>query len=147
MTSRVNVILSPFVSIQVFAQPLIAAGDYFGFKELARPRTFDFTEYGTAIGSLSRDAAAAKYVVDPDGTGGTESFTFDDPDFSLRSLKVNAVFRWEIKPGSTLYAVWTRQQTDETDPGVFRAGRDARAMLTAPGDDVILFKIAYWFGR
>jgi hypothetical protein len=147
MTSRVNVILSPFVSIQVFAQPLIAAGDYFGFKELARPRTFDFTEYGTAIGSLSRDAAAARYIVDPDGTGGTESFTFDDPDFSLRSLKVNAVFRWEIKPGSTLYAVWTRQQTDETDPGVFRAGRDVRAMLTAPGDDVILFKIAYWFGR
>ena len=147
MTSRVNVILSPFVSIQVFAQPLIAAGDYFGFKELARPRTFDFTEYGTAIGSLARDAAAAKYLVDPDGTGSTESFTFDDPDFSLRSLKVNAVFRWEIKPGSTLYAVWTRQQTDETDPGVFRAGRDVRAMLTAPGDDVILFKIAYWFGR
>jgi len=60
---------------------------------------------------------------------------------------VNAVFRWEIKPGSTLYAVWTRQQTDETDPGVFRAGRDVRAMLTAPGDDVILFKFAYWFGR
>ena len=147
MTSRVNVILSPFVSIQVFAQPLIAAGDYFGFKELARPRTFDFAEYGTAIGSLSRDAADARYIVDPDGTGGTGSFTFDDPDFNLRSLKVNAVFRWEIKPGSTLYAVWTRQQTDDTGRGVFRAGRDIRAMLTAPGDDVVLFKIAYWFGR
>jgi hypothetical protein len=60
---------------------------------------------------------------------------------------VNAVFRWELKPGSTLYAVWTRQQNDDSNPGAFSAGRDARAMLTAPGDDVILFKIAYWFGR
>jgi hypothetical protein len=59
----------------------------------------------------------------------------------------NAVFQWEIKPGSTLYAVWTRQQTDDTGRSVFRAGRDIRAMLTAPGDDVVLFKIANWFGR
>jgi hypothetical protein len=147
MTSRVSVILTPAVSIQVFAQPLIAAGDYFGFKELARPRTFDFTEYGTALGSLSRAVTGAKYIVDPDGTGNADSFTFDDPDFSLRSLKVNAVFRWEMKPGSNFYAVWTRQQKDETDPGVFRAGRDARAMFTASGDDIILFKIAYWLGR
>jgi hypothetical protein len=85
--------------------------------------------------------------VDPDGDGAAESFTFDNPDFSVRSLKVNAVFRWELKPGSTLYAVWTRQQNDDSNPGAFSAGRDARAMLTAPGDDVILFKIAYWFGR
>ena len=69
MTSRVNVILSPFVSIQVFAQPLIAAEDYFGFKELARPRTFDFSEYGTAIGSITRDAADASYTSTRTGSG------------------------------------------------------------------------------
>jgi hypothetical protein len=39
---------------------------------------------------------------------------------------------------------------DRTDP--CRAtppviDRDIRAMLTAPGDDVVLFKIAHWFGR
>jgi hypothetical protein len=147
MTTRVAVILTPKVSVQVYSQPLIAAGDYFGFKELARPHTFDFAEYGMTLGTISRNAAEKEYTVDPDSSGNAESFTFDDPDFSLRSLRVNAVFRWEMKPGSTFYAVWTRQQKDDSNPGVFNAGRDARAMLSAPGDDVILFKIAYWIGR
>jgi hypothetical protein len=147
MTTRVAVILTPTVSVQVYSQQLIAAGDYFGFKELVRPRTFHFAEYGTALGTISRNAAEKQYIVDPDSDGTAEAFTFDDPDFSLRSLRVNAVFRWEMKPGSTFYAVWTRQQKDDANPGVFNAGRDARAMLSAPGDDVILFKIAYWIGR
>jgi hypothetical protein len=38
MTTRVSVIVTPKVSMQVFAQPLIAVGDYGDFKELARPR-------------------------------------------------------------------------------------------------------------
>ncbi len=53
MTTRINVVLTPTVSVQVFAQPLLANGDYVNFKELARPRTFDFLEYrprGTLAG-------------------------------------------------------------------------------------------------
>jgi hypothetical protein len=147
MTTRVSVIVSPKISLQVFMQPLIAAGDYDGFKELARPRTFDFFQYGTAASSIAFDAADRVYTVDADGAGASESFTFDDPDFSLRSLRANAVFRWEMKPGSAFYAVWTRLQKDESNPGVFRAGRDLRDMFGAPGDDVILFKLAYWLGK
>ncbi len=59
MTTRVSVILSPTVSIQLYAQPLLAAGDYGGFKELARPRTYDFNQYGARASSLAYDAAAA----------------------------------------------------------------------------------------
>ena len=38
-------------------------------------------------------------------------------------LRLNAVFRWEIRPGSTFYAVWTRQQEDTRDPGSFALAR------------------------
>jgi hypothetical protein len=148
MTTRVTAVLSPTVSVQVFAQPLLAAGDYTHLKELARPRTFDFLDYQAAGLPISRDPSSRKYTVDPDGASGVAStFTFDDPDFSLRSLRLNAVFRWEMKPGSTLYAVWTRLQEDKTNPGPFALGNDARAMFGAPGDDVFLVKIAYWIGR
>ena len=37
MTTRANVIFAPRASLQVFMQPLLATGDYSGFKELARP--------------------------------------------------------------------------------------------------------------
>src|SRR5688572_1011293 len=149
LTTRVAVILTPKISMQVYMQPLLAAGDYSDFKELAAPRTFDFLHYGaTASSALSFDEAARRYTADPDGTvGDAPSFTFNNPDFNLKSLRLNAVFRWEVKPGSTFYAVWTRQQQDFANPGVFAPRRDAGDMFRAPGDDVILVKMAYWIGR
>ena len=47
------------------------------------------------------------------------AFTFSDPDYNFKSLRLNAVFRWEMKPGSNFYVVWTRQQQDFSDPGQF----------------------------
>jgi hypothetical protein len=147
LTTRANVILTPRVSIQIFAQPLIANGDYDDFKELAQPRTFDFLSYGVDIGELFYDAGRNLYRVDPDGAGVAPSFTFGNPDFNFKSLRLNAVFRWEPRPGSAFYAVWTRQQQDSTNPGGFALGRDTSAMFSAPGDDIFLVKLAYWIGR
>jgi hypothetical protein len=148
MTTRVNLILTPTVSVQIFAQPLLAGGDYVNFKELARPRTYEFLQYGSAGRSLDFDAVANTYDVHPDGPSGAAStFSFDNPDFNLKSLKLNAVFRWEITSGSNFYAVWTRQQEDTRDPGRFVFGRDTGRLFGAPGDDVFLVKIAYWIGR
>jgi hypothetical protein len=148
LTTRVNLILTPRVSIQVFAQPLLAVGDYSEFKELAAPRTFDFLPYGAGASRVALDEAANEYSVDPDGPdGAARPITFGNPDFNLKSLRLNAVFRWELKAGSTFYAVWTRQQQDLSNPGVFVPGRDAASMFRAPGDDIVLVKMAYWIGR
>jgi hypothetical protein len=147
MTTRVSVIVTPTVSMQVYAQPLLAVGDYHDFKELARPRTYDFAHYGVTAGTIAYNPLARTYAVDPDGTGAAPEFTFNNPDFNFKSLRLNAVFRWEMKPGSALYAVWTRQQVDFSNPGVFAPGRDARALFGAGGDDVFLVKMAYWLGR
>ena len=147
LTTRVNVILTPRISVRVFIQPLLASGDYSHFKELARPRTFEFMEYNTTKSSITYDAASSTYTADPDPAGGAPPFTFGNPDFNFKSLRVNAVFRWEFKPGSTLYGVWTRQQQDLSSPGTFAVGRDAGALFSARGDDVFLVKLAYWLGR
>ena len=145
LTTRVNLTLTPRVSVQVFAQPLLAVGDYTDFKELAAPRTFTFQHYGPS--QISFDSALRRYTVDPDADNSAAPFSFGNPDFNLKSLRLNAVFRWEPKPGSTFYAVWTRQQQDFAHPGVFVPGRDWAAMLRARGDDVVMVKMAYWIGR
>ena len=147
MTTRANVIVTPHVSLQVYMQPLLATGDYTGFKELALPRTLDFLRYGDGVSTLSYDPASQIYTADPDGAGTAPAFTFSNPDYNLKSLRVNAVFRWEMRPGSKFYFVWTRQQQDPSNPGVFSPGRDVRAMFGARGNDVILLKMAYWIGR
>jgi hypothetical protein len=147
LTTRVNMIFSSRHSLQVFAQPLLASGNYDDFKELAAPRTYEFFRYISPAASLSYDAVANTYTADPDRNGPAPPLTFDDPDFSLKSLRLNAVFRWELKPGSAFYAVWTRHQEDESHPGEFSLGRDIGTLFSARGDDIFLVKIAYWIGK
>ncbi len=145
LQTRVNYVLSPRMSLQIYMQPLVSVGDYDEFKELARPRTFQFTEYWRDRGSLVYMPAARRYTVTP-GDGGTP-FTFSDPDFNFKSLRLNAIFRWEWRPGSAMYLVWTEQREDVDHPGQFAFRRDFRGLFGAPADDVILFKIAYWFQK
>ncbi|HEX7792769.1 MAG TPA: DUF5916 domain-containing protein, partial [Vicinamibacterales bacterium] len=147
LTTRVSVILTPRVSLQLFAQPLLATGDYSDFKAFAAPRTYDFSSFGSGRSTLTFNASDNQYTADADGNGPAPSLTFDNPDFNIKSLRANAVFRWELKPGSNLYVVWTRMQEDDRYPGDFRLGRDLSAMFSARGDDVFLVKIAYWIGR
>ena len=94
---------------------------------------------------MSYHPAARIYTVDP--CDGGAPFTFSDPDFNFKSLRLNVIFRWEWKPGSTMYVVWTEQRQDLSSPGQFAFSRDFGAAFRAPADDVLMFKIAYWFQR
>jgi hypothetical protein len=145
LQTRVNFVLSPKISLQVYMQPLVSVGRYDGFKELARPRTYDFVRFGQDRGTVVHDPVPRQYTVMPDDGGAP--FSFDNPDFNFKSLRLNAIFRWEWRPGSAMYFVWTEQREDAARPGQFALGRDVRGIFGAPADDVILFKIAYWFQR
>jgi len=144
MDTRVNVILSPKMSIQAYIQPLLSAGRYSGFKEPAQPRTYDFLQYGTNGGAITFNPEAGAYLVQP--TVGSP-FVIPNPDFNFTSLRVNAVYRWEFKPGSTLYVVWTQQREDEEEQGRFAFNQDISRMMRAPGDNVFMVKMSYWFSR
>jgi hypothetical protein len=145
IVTRASVVFSPKASLQVYMQPLVSVGDYTRFKQLARPRTYDFITYGEDAGTLSYDAATRQYTVGP-GDGGAP-FVFDDPDFNVKSLRLNAIFRWEWRPGSAMYFVWTEQRADDSRPGVFAFGQDLWRVFSTPADDVIMFKIAWWLNR
>jgi hypothetical protein len=144
MDTRVNLILSPRMSLQMYLQPLLSVGRYSGFKEAAQPRTYDFLRYGEAGSTITFDPDAGAYLVQP-ATG--SPFVIPNPDFNFTSLRVNTVFRWEFKPGSTLYVVWTQQREDETTTGRFAFNPDISRMMRAPGDNVFMVKMSYWFGR
>ena len=143
---RLNWTFSTDLSLQLFAQPFVSAGDYSGFKEFAAPGTFDFARYGSERGQIER-TEKGRYRVDPDGPGlAAEAFTFRDPDFNYRSLRGNAVLRWEYRPGSTLYFVWQQQRSGTAPVGDFGFERDYGALLQAPAENVFVVKLTYWLG-
>ncbi len=145
LQTRVNFVLSPKLSLQLYMQPLVSAGDYESFKELAGPRTYTFNRFGVDGGSLSYDVAGRQYTVTP--SDGGSPFAFGNPDFNFKSLRVNAIFRWEWRQGSAMYLVWTEAREDFAHPGQFTLRRDVGRIFRAAADDVLMFKIAYWLSR
>ena len=144
---RANLVLSPKLSLQLYTQALLSAGHYRAIEELAAPRTYHFPAYGADVGTITYDPAGSAYLIDPDGAGPAASFRLADPNFNFKSLRVNAVGRWEFRPGSSLYVVWTQRRQDQGYPGDFSFGRDAARLFRARPDDVFLVKVAWWLGR
>ncbi|HET7458885.1 MAG TPA: DUF5916 domain-containing protein, partial [Gemmatimonadaceae bacterium] len=118
LETRLNVTFSPALSLETYVQPLLSGGDFGQEKQLVAPRTYDFTALGT-------DASAY--------------------DFNFRSLRGNAVLRWEWRPGSTMYVAWQQRRADYADGvGDFDIGRDQRALMRTRPDNVFLVKVNYW---
>lgn len=153
LDTRVNVTFSPTMTLEVYAQPFIASGHYSTFKEFDRPRREDFSIFGrdrgTVVPTANEDGRVTAYTIDPDGPAGPAApITFDSPDFNFRSLRGSAVFRWEYRPGSTLYFVWTQQRADQANGvGNFDFGRDREALLDAHPENIFLVKASWWFAR
>ena len=148
MDTRLAITFTPALSLEAFAQPFISSGQYSRFKEFSAPRSGEMLLYGQDRGTIIATGAGEdrEYQVDPDGAGPAATFAFEDPDFNFRSLRGNAVLRWEYRPGSTLFLVWTQDRND-TDPfGDLQFGRDRRALFSADPTNIFLIKMNYWLG-
>lgn len=117
LTTRANILFSRDLSLEVYVQPFISAGRYADFKALERPRSYSFVDH----------------------SGPAKS-----PNFRNRSLHSNAVLRWEYKPGSTLFIVWSQFRDDESAVGAFRPGHNLRRSFLDEGTNIFLVKLNYW---
>jgi len=79
-----------------------------------------------------------------------ESGSYDlriaNPGFNYQQFRSNLVLRWEYRPGSTLYFVWSQDRTGYHQAGPFSFG-DGYKLLgeTFPGN-IFMIKLNYWFG-
>jgi hypothetical protein len=119
----VNYTFTPTLSLQLYGQPFVSAGDYSGLKEVTDPRAERFQDrFQPAEGSL--------------------------PDFNYKAFRSNAVLRWEYRPGSTMFVVWSQGRDHFEEDGSFAARRDFGRLFNpefAPSTNVLLVKFSYWF--
>ena len=122
-TTRANISFTPTLSLQFYVQPFITIGDYTDFKELVEPKSYQFKPYPLN----------------------------ESRDFHRRSLRGNTVLRWEFRPGSTLFLVWSQsREVDLARVGEadldFRPFHRLRSSFTDDGSNIFLIKCRYWFG-
>ncbi len=146
---RADWILSPKLSFQVYFQPLIASGNYYDYKSLKKPKTFNFLKFGdegSTFGESVTESGDILYTLDADGNGPSNPYTIGNPNFNYISLRGSAVLRWEYLPGSALYFVWT-QNRQEVDPtGEFQFGNSMNRLFDVKPDNIFMLKLTYWFG-
>jgi hypothetical protein len=73
-----------------------------------------------------------------------------NPDFNFKQFRSNAVLRWEYRPGSTLFVVWSQGREHYAADGSFRPGRDFGRLfgmdndIDVPATNVLMIKLNYW---
>jgi hypothetical protein len=144
METRLDVTFTPSLSLQVYAQPYVASADFGDPAELRAPGEYEFLVYGRDIGAVEPVTGGVR--VYPQGRDGAAApFVVPQRDFTLRSLRGNAVMRWEYRPGSTIFLAWQQNRSSMLPYGEFDLRRDADGVLFSRPDNVLVLKVNYWF--
>jgi hypothetical protein len=141
---RLNYSVTPNLSIQYYGQPFVAAGDYKNFKRVTQPRAENFQDRYHSFSKNEIQLDDDIYRIDENSDGKVD-YSFDKSDFNFRQFLSNLVMRWEYKPGSTIYFVWSQGRTGSESMGNFAFKRDMTDLFDIYPQNVFLVKFNHWF--
>ena len=111
-TGRVNYNITPDLTVQFYGQPFITRPEYshFAFVRdgLAKIYNDRFSPFNASQISYNNGT----YSVD-ENFDGTTDYSFAKPDFNFVQFRSNLILRWEYKPGSEFYLVWSQSNTPD----------------------------------
>ncbi len=125
LTVRIDYTITPELTIQYYGSPFITAVDYSDPKYITNPNADKFEDRYSTDMSFS-----------------TEDYE-NDYDFNFRQFRSNLVVRWEYRPGSLLYLVWTQSKTGSVDQGNFAFYDDIDALFNIHPYNVFLVKLTF----
>jgi hypothetical protein len=143
VTFRINYTVNPELSFEYYGQPFITAGDYSDFKKITQPDAGTYKErfHTFTTSEISYDLTSNIYNI----TEGGNNYSIYNPDFNFRQFRSNLVVRWEYRPGSTLYLVWSQGRTSTDINGLFSYGNDVKDLFKKTPQNIFLIKFSYWF--
>jgi hypothetical protein len=128
LTANLAYTVTPALSIQWYLQPFVSRGTYANIRELADPGAAKYDD-------RYRPYADTSVTNHP---GGVDSKQFNS----------NLVVRWEYRPGSALFVVWTQGRNDfQPVAGPNGLNGDFRNLFDLRADNTFLVKFSYWFNR
>ena len=120
---RLDYTASPTLTVQAYASPFVSKGPFSNVRELASPRADRYQD------RFQTYAAAPGFV-------------------NFKAFNSNLVLRWEYRPGSTLFVVWSQGRVDDSDLDVTRSTpRDFRRLFDQHPENTFLVKVSYWLSR
>jgi hypothetical protein len=129
VTMRMNYTFSPTTSLQAYVAPFVSKGTYSNIRRLSStPRADNYDDRYDVFGDTS--------------------ITNNPGGFNFKAFQSNLVYRWEYRPGSTLFVVWNQgRQGFIGAEGVNDFGGDMRELMKLHPTNVFLVKLSYWLNR
>ena len=122
LTFRVDYTASPTLTLQVYANPFVSKGTYSDVREVVNARAEKYA-----------DRFAPYAVADPGS-------------FDVREFNSSTVLRWEYRPGSSLYLVWTQgRQNYDPVSGSSTFSDDLDKLFGVRPANTFLVKAVHWF--
>ncbi|HLB35340.1 MAG TPA: DUF5916 domain-containing protein [Gemmatimonadales bacterium] len=143
LTVRGNATFTPELSLQVYAQPFVASGDFTGFKRVSDPRAARFADRFEVFEADRLMVQTGEVGVDLDRDGQVD-LDLGNPDFSYLSFRSNVVLRWEYLLGSTLFLVWQHGRSYDNHDGTFNLGSSLDQLFRSDARNTFVVKLNYW---
>lgn len=146
ITFRLNYNITPDLTIQYYGQPFITRPLYSQFAYVADPLNADYNSRFQKYDATQISYANNEYSIDEDRDGVTD-YSFYQPDFNFVQFRSNLVIRWEYRPGSELYLVWSQGNTPAVanDLATPIASSLLDNMFTPEARNIGLIKLTYRF--
>ncbi|MDR2810521.1 MAG: carbohydrate binding family 9 domain-containing protein [Tannerellaceae bacterium] len=141
LTMKMQVNITPDISIQFYGSPFTSTARYRDFKKTADARSAVSRERFTTYAPSSVTLRDGMYTVET----ADEQFEFRNPDFSFNEFRANLVARWEYKPGSTVYFVWERRMSERSSHQLSGWNDNLDRMFGLPSVNTFMLKFNYWF--
>jgi hypothetical protein len=140
---RINVGITPNLSIQYWGQPFLFSGDYYDFKKVINASFTNWQDQYYTFNQIDIDFNDSydTYTIHD----GSNAYTLENPDFSFFEFRSNLVVRWEYLPGSTAYLVWSQGRTGDDPNGNFSLSDNISKLAQITPHNVIHLKLSYRF--
>jgi len=121
LSFRLDYTATTTLTVQAYASPFVAKGTFSNVREIANPRAQQYDD---------------RYQVYPVANPG---------GFNFKQFNSNLVLRWEYRPGSTLFVVWSQGRDDfEPSQGTRPVSKDFGRLFDAYPRNTFLVKMSYW---
>lgn len=146
LSFRLNVSITPDLSIQYWGQPFVAAVKYSQFKIAADTKSKVYSQRFHLLTDqqLTFNAGDNTYAIDENRDNNVD-YSMDNPDFNTKQFLSNLVIRWEYIPGSTIYLVWSQSRDSYAENGNFNFRPNMKDLLNDHPRNIFLIKLSYRF--
>jgi hypothetical protein len=139
-TIRFEYYISPEISLQYYGNPYASTGTYANFREVADAsnKSLDKRYISLENSTLTNNRYTLK-------KNGISTYNISNPDFNFQEFRSNLVGRWEFRPGSTLYFVWTNTRSNYSDQLGQSIWKSFGNIMNVKSENVFMIKFSYWF--